>query len=77
MEEILRFVFLYIFLSLSFLFSFLIATFGKGERNTWSRGGENETGKKTAVFVLKNPLEGIPVSYCCASMEAGSAAPSL
>lgn len=38
---------------------------------------ENGTGKKTAGFVLKSPLERIPVSYCCASMDAGRAAPSL
>lgn len=38
---------------------------------------ENGTGKKAAGFVLKSPLERLPVSYRCASMGAGRAAPSL
>lgn len=44
---------------------------------TGTEESENGTGKKAAGFVLKSPLERIPVSYHCASMGAGSAAPSL
>lgn len=44
---------------------------------TGAEESENETGKKTAGFVLKSPLERIPVSYCSASVEAGRAAPCL
>lgn len=44
---------------------------------TGAEESENGTGRKTAGFVLKSPLERIPVSYHCASMEAGRAAPSL
>jgi len=44
---------------------------------TEAEESENGTGKKTAGFVLKSPLETIPVSSCCASVEAGRAVPSL
>lgn len=37
-------VFFYVFFYHCHFF-FLIVAFGKGERNTWSRGGKNETGK--------------------------------
>lgn len=44
---------------------------------TGAEESENGAGKKTAGFVVRSPLERIPVSYCCASMEAGRAIPSL
>lgn len=36
-----------------------------------------ELERKLQYFFLRNPLERIPVSSCCASIDAGSAAPSL
>lgn len=37
---------------------------------TGAEESEKGTGKTTTDFVLKSPLERIPASYCCASMEA-------
>lgn len=44
---------------------------------TGAEESENGTGKRIVGIVLKSPLERIPVSYCCASMQAGRAVPSL
>lgn len=35
----------FMYFSITVISFFLIVAFGKGERNTWSRGGKNETGK--------------------------------
>lgn len=60
-----------------FNFYFLIVTFGKRKGTTGAEELEMELERKLHYFFLRNPLERIPVSSCCASIDAGSAAPSL